>query len=1535
MPEAGGPTTQSGILYQNSVAALFLGRLCDPTARPDREWVIRVRVEAPTEVDDIVVTFADSHCLYIQAKENVRAGDTAWKKLWRDFAKQFRSSDFQRGADRLALYTGTLHEEHHVLRELCERAQGKDTDAEWWKSLTKEQKEQFTHLRLVMDTALMDDGTPNTFASDDDTRQFFASIDIVIWTRDHIERDLLYTWMPSSNQTIQTLFQLLRDRIGREARIRQAFIAPTLCDALRLENNVLFHVPVDMTDLFMAVRNCGALLRQHKHTIAATGLHLRRSIVDDILSWLHEPTDEKRVSMLLDQAGMGKTVVMRDILCELERQHVPVLGIKADQQLSGIRSYTDLAANLQLPESIERVVQRLTTLGRVVVLIDQIDALSLSLARAQTALNIVLDLIARVRLIPGVRILLSCRTFDYHNDPHLRDVDARAPFHLTPLSDEAVDDVLRAIHITSSDVPNITKQLLRIPLHLDLYAQVFGDHHTQVPTVYGPASLTSLQDLYHLLWNDVVLKVEIGSPPEAERVEAIQVLTAYMDYEQQTSVPRSLFLKPDYRHLHHAIRWLTSAGIVIATTTELNFLHQTFFDYCYARTFVEGGRDIVQTVLQSNQDLRARPQMIQVLAYLRGGNQRHYVRALHQLLYAENLRQHLRDLLTRWFGVLPLPTPGEQTLARRLLLDSTQRPLLLAAMHGNVDWFRCLVGAPLQSLLALDDQMLDQQTIPYLASLIDSAQVAIVAILKPYFGHSDAWNRRIAGVLSRVRQWHAVEAADLLEQALPLVPNAYTQFLFELRAFAQVFPHHGCRFLRAMLDQILMHYEIKRQAVVQQRKSQPETVLMMPRLQSELEHLNSHVFIETLTELSTALPDYVVETLVPWLGRVLALPPFWSFDDQYRFHDDELDSSWHDSIYPISHTIIHSLTNALTHLARTTPDLFHYYVERFTLLPYNTPQRLLATVYRNVPEAYADEALQFLLTDQRRFSLGESDRYDTRQLVRAIYPYLTQEQRHAFEEALIAWTFDFPPRDRYSLARRGLHQLMIMQAIPEALLTERSQRYLRELERKFPDFKASDDPRRIREGMVGSPIGYDAARHMSDRDWLRAMRHYTGAVRHVDFLKGGAQELSHLLQALIQEQPERFYSLLDKVPDTVDDAYITAYLSGLAESHAPAEWLFTVVRRFNQQLHRDIDIPIYWALAKRLETPLPEDIRNIVEDGIRAVADSYELGNHREGKDIYNAYLNSKRGTAFRALMGFLKQCDDDPNSIEQRWKLIHFAASDPSPVLRAGAIEELLYVMHLDKLHAVLLFEQLLNGHPTLLYSYYADEFIRHALYKHYDRIQPYIRLMMDADSEECQQRGAELACIAAISPHALETQAHRNDARLLAEEALTGKVTWRRGAARIYAHNIVDGPQVQCATTLQALLNDEDDQVCQHISFLFQRLRAEHVRELQSFLEAFAASRACQREAHFFAEYVWKHSTLFPELTLSLIDTALRNIHVVDTNGGYRSGEEYIRSVLRVYDDVTADDALKHRAMDLFDRLMERFPGQSQFILDEWDRQ
>ncbi len=100
MAEPGGTTTQSGIYYQNSIAALYLGRLID-SSRIVSETLESVRVESPDAVDDIVIKFADSTKEYIQAKERLNTSSTEWNKLWLSFKEQ--SSICQNNEDKYSL----------------------------------------------------------------------------------------------------------------------------------------------------------------------------------------------------------------------------------------------------------------------------------------------------------------------------------------------------------------------------------------------------------------------------------------------------------------------------------------------------------------------------------------------------------------------------------------------------------------------------------------------------------------------------------------------------------------------------------------------------------------------------------------------------------------------------------------------------------------------------------------------------------------------------------------------------------------------------------------------------------------------------------------------------------------------------------------------------------------------------------------------------------------------------------------------------------------------------------------------------------------------------------------------------------------------------------------------------------------------------------------------------------------------------------------------------------------------------------------
>lgn len=1507
MAERGGPTTQSGIYYQNSVAALFLGRLCETAPRPDADLVKEVRVEAPVEVDDIVVTFADGHHTYIQAKESISSDQTAWVAVWKDFDTQYRSPSFTRTQDRLLFQIGEPHQEHSHLRQICDRVTGSGTYGEWWHRLSKDQQKIVEKIKPLLTPELQADAELLTF---------FGHVRVEVWPLAQIERDYPQHWMPQSSVLPATLFRLLRDRVGGEARVRGRFVAPELRQSLAIDG-VRFLAPSTFDELRAAVQGCSAVLRQQKHTIGHTGRHVSLTIVRQIVDWVQEEAiGDQNIAVLLDQAGSGKTVVSRDVLHALEEQGVTVLAVKADQQLSNLTRYEDLPALLHLPETVERAVARLATLGPICVLIDQVDALSLSLARDQAALNVLLELVARLRLIPNVRLLLSCRTFDFHSDPRLRRTAIAKQFHLSELAAEDIRSIMAEAGVPFDALPPAAQKLLRVPLHLDLFMLAVAG---QPPGSEPPHALTSLQDLYSLLWRNVILKPEAGAPSAAEREDVLRRLTEDMDKRQRTSAPQALLTRADSCHLEAAARWLASAGILVlaGTGNDWSFLHQTFFDYCYAKQFVESGASLTETVLQGEQGLFARPQLIQVLTYLRGSDPQTYLSQFSSLLTRQETRVHLRDLLQRWFGSLPDPSDAEWTLFNRMIIKPELRPRLLLAIEGNAGWFDRLTGGAIQNLLALDDPVLDGEVMPYLTSMIDVRQADVISLLRPFLGRSTAWDNRIAGAMLRIGRWQTTEAVALFEQFIRAVPTLSLHRLHELDDIAKYDPEAGCRLLRLVLDRLLDEFLRERAAASSYPRSLPQA----------LENLNGSMAEEALRTVRERKPELFLQQMLPWLERVLRLSEKYG-DDELFYDADELSHGWHDQVYVVSHELIESITAALSALAQQTPAAFQQFAARLAALPYQTSQQILARVYAEVAGTRAVDALAFLLGDQRRLNLGDHEQYESRQLIAALFPYLSDQQRADLEASVLAYEPIRGYPGTLGLHWRGLEQLYLLQAIPFPLLTQRGARRLRELQDKFPKVQASKTPIGMQGGTVGPPVSYEAAPKMSDTAWLRAMVKYSGHVEHKDILKGGAYQLGHVLQERVKEDPTRFRDLLQEAPDDLDDNYVQAFLNGLSGSGAPAEWLFEAVRRFAPQPQREVRRTVAWALEKRASGGLPDDLMDLVEGYVRDTA----LDPEQNGEPDFG-YLNSDRGSAFRTYMrGLAGQAT--PESQEKRWALIEFVAGDPSTSLRAGAVEELLYVYHEDSARAVSLFEKLLDGHPALLSSHWLREFVYHGLSGFYGRMQAVIQAMLSYPSEPVQQNGAELACIAAISPPVRQRAGDEAAARALADLIITGPVAWRRGAVRIYTHNLVSGPADHCLRELVKLVDDEDEQVRRSISHRFRSLGEAQFFLVRPLMEAFAASPAQGSDRYQFSEYLWEHGILDPAWTLSILQTVLDNAHAPKSYPSYGDGEVLVRLVIRIYTDPTVEGAVRTEAMHTFDRLMERYQGDVERVLGEWDR-
>lgn len=1297
---------------------------------------------------------------------------------------------------------------------------------------------------------------------------------------------------------------------------------------------------IDIQELRRSIAQTGSLLRQHPGTFGSTDIHVERDVVAQITDWLlHSEDDKKNVAMLLDQAGMGKTVAIRDVLVQLDGQ-VDTLAIKADQQLTDIKNLSDIQDRLSLPDSAENILSHLSSKeNRVVVLIDQIDALSLSLAHDQSTLNVVLDFVARIRELPNVRLLLSCRIFDRNSDPRLKKIKVEKQFKLDVLSEEVVDAVLTKLGIEPERLSPATRKLLRVPLHLDLFARV-ATTDVEIDRLRG---IGSLQELYAGIWRNVIMKNEQGSPSKSSRIDLLNHITTYMNEHQRIFVPDEYIHSVETENLESTVRWLTSAGILLHGTRGVTFLHQTFFDYCYARRFVSAGGDVVAEILQSDQGIYERPKLLQIIAFLRGYDFPRYLRDLNRLLQSNRLRHHLRSVVLRWFGTLTNPTQDEWQLASQLFKHHSWKWLLLQSMYGNSEWFP-YVSALAKELINSDDPSVVNSGLSYLASVRSTNSTEVVDIVLP-FAQKNVEHQKLANfVLFEEPNWQIEVVQNYFEELIYKGDRIDRNQMWHLPKIAKVCPETAIRILRHVFDTALLDYTLNQMEL--RDSTDPLKRYRYSRPFDLLQDFE-HDIPDLLKFLAGRAPEYFVSQMLPWcMVMVERRATSVRHSDFYQY--DSLSHNWYADTFRLQLAFVHSLIDALASISNSSPQEWLTIANSLEKSDFATPHQLITHVYRKFPAKYSDHIFDYLTADRKRLDIGYSVEFDSRELIRSVVPHLNREQLHILEAKILDFKLPVPAYTSWLAPNRraflldwlqtyGVEQYRLLHAMSPTYLSDIGKKRYHEWRRKFVNYEISSEPSTSRGGFVGSPIEAREVAKMSNASWLGAFQKYQHNVRHPDFLKGGAGELSSLLSDEVKNNPERFFKLFLEAPEELDDRYVTAFINGFAESPSTAEACFAVIRRFVNNSECRYKRAVARAVKKlSVGTTIPDDIFSLLygwatsqmgEDEIRWIEDN-------DHNDASNKFLNSDRGAAFITVMQILSARDSE-DARRTKWELIEYAVEDDSIILKVGAIEHLRYMIWQDRERAFDLYQQLLVDKDVMLLSQDVREFVWAIMYRRFKLVEPFIHHMLTHADESVRQRSAELIAIAFISDKALENEEARAKVAQLEEMVMGGDNVLRLGAARIYTINMRNADESEtrllCMEKVIILLDDPDTEILKQIDQVFFNLGENRFFELRPFMELYVLSN-CGKERSRFSNYLWEHGMLNPEWSLEMIQMLFAAEYPPNTY--WSDIDKLMRLVLRIYTSPVVNTQTKLLALDMFDELMAKFSAKANQLLDEWDR-
>ena len=350
------------------------------------------------------------------------------------------------------------------------------------------------------------------------------------------------------------------------------------------------------------------------------------------------------VTILLGGPGEGKSAILARLGSLLAEDDTVLLAIKADLILRDVASLRQLNDWIDCGADVATVLRRLAEKRRVVVLIDQLDALGELMDQHSGRLSALLRLVDTIRDTPNLQVIVSCREFEFRYDVRLNTLRAEE-VTLAPLRWDQVLPVLNARKIDTDRWSDDVRAVLCTPHNLAIYLKLLA-RDVPVP------DFISYQALLDRVIRERVERV-YGYPT----VQAAERIAAEMAAEEELSLARSRF--PD---LGTKLESLEAAGLLVSSEDGLRvwFEHQTVFDVLRARSFLRDGASLADYVVhQKQQSLFVRPALWSALNYLRASDTPTYRNEFRRLWRDPALRLHLRYLLIAFLGQVEAPTDEE------------------------------------------------------------------------------------------------------------------------------------------------------------------------------------------------------------------------------------------------------------------------------------------------------------------------------------------------------------------------------------------------------------------------------------------------------------------------------------------------------------------------------------------------------------------------------------------------------------------------------------------------------------------------------------------------------------------------------------------------------------------------------------------------------------------------------------------------------------------------------------------------------------
>lgn len=871
--------------------------------------------------------------------------------------------------------------------------------------------------------------------------------------------------------------------------------------------------------------------------------HINRKETTEILNWINKPLEEEEsnICILAGNAGTGKTVILKDIFDLLNSKNIPVLGLKADKKTLDKKNRDKSILCFDEDVQLKNIFQRLLVNNEtVVLLIDQIDALSQSLSTNREQINIYTSLINQLSQINGLRIIISCRIFDLHHDGELRQYANKKEIIVSLLIESEIACILKLLTGKGLDFfPKELIELLKTPLYLDLFCRIYNNNT-------DPKAIKTSQDLYRSLWKQKIKDVKLKSNFEPSSLEEVLFKLANTIYERQDnlSAPSQLFDSSIKE-----IEYLVSENLITDNQYSIQFFHQSFYDYTFARNFVENkGSDIYDFLINQHQGLFIRAITKQVLAYLRIYNPKTYIQQLNNLLFSSEIRYHIKLLILEQLSFEDNPTPSEFKVILSLIDYSKSLSSSFFNSIPNPKWYEYFKRKKelLINLLNSDDAIIVESLSRFVVFSANSDLNSTFQILLKILD-IEKRNSLIDWTLIRTNDF----TPSIVKEMYYLIDKEY------IKSNRQRF-HILDNALKTEIDFAIAEAKKVFNSSLEEWKKKRRS-----ELSTESEEREIFDFCEKLNKENSLKSYFFLKEIIHALIDSTVFEPYHKYN---LIKTDEAFNDYDSFTYPY-HKYVDWVVETLTKESLTNLSFVKAELESYISSNSATQIYIALQVYSNNPTLFIEEIHQKLINKDlvEDFVNHEDLKYQYRVLLEKSYILYTGIKQAKIinfiltfitKDEYYAWSKE--NREKYKrplYANLERNKWLLLNSIPisEVNQDKKLRIKLSELNRRFHQLngenKKTNHRATISKG-VGNLLSKKQFQKLSIKHWYNSFVKYVDEMDCLIYKNFSVDEYAKSFREIVKENPIGYYQFIIRIANDnlIHPRYKIAGLEGLIEA---------------------------------------------------------------------------------------------------------------------------------------------------------------------------------------------------------------------------------------------------------------------------------------------------------------------------------------------------------------------------------------------------